>query len=367
MKDTQHIENNRNKADSPIDELCADEQRIGTFVRMACRRNKAAQPNLDEAWNTFRQTTLETGKPLRRTFSVWHLTAAAITGAAAMLVLIFLFSGQMLAPSHKEALKEVVAMQYDHNPQRVELEGENTTVDLTQEDSISYQSATGTATLAQTVPSSSKKQRLSTPRGMAFKVILPDGSEVQLNAESAIEFPTAFQSGERRVTLRGEAFFKVASNEEAPFIVTSDQLSVKVLGTEFNFKSYASEAAHVTLIKGKVEVMRPGTKASDATLNPGEEAWYDETGTIRVQEVDTYAVTQWVNGFFYFHDQPLVKVLCELGRWYNLGVVFHNTEALHYKVHFSALRDDPIDVAVESLNRLRHIRVRVEENNIVVY
>ena len=58
-----------------------------------------------------------------------------------------------------------------------------------------------------------------------------------------------------------------------------------------------------------------------------------------MEEADTYAVTQWVKGFFYFPDDPLVDVLRELGRWYNYGVVFRNMDAIHQHVHFSALRN----------------------------
>lgn len=345
----------------------AEAQRMGAFVRMDYRRRHAAQPDVEEAWKTFCRKMKEKEPPQRKTFSLWHLSVSALVGAAAMLALVFLFHDRLFKPSRPELPKEIVAMQYDRAPQRVKLEQESSTIDLTQKDSISYRQPVAPVAPHTPVRQPVKMQRLSTPRGMDFKVTLPDGSEVWLNAESTIEFPASFQSGERRVKLRGEAYFKVARNEKSPFLVVSDQIAVKVLGTEFNLKSYASETAHVALVKGKVEVMRPGSDASDVTLSPGEEAWYDEGGAIQVREVDTYAVTQWVNGFFYFHDQPLVKVLCDLGRWYNLGVVFHNMDALHYKVHFSALRNEGIEVAVENLNRLRRIRVRVEGNNLVVY
>ena len=58
---------------------------------------------------------------------------------------------------------------------------------------------------------------------MDYKVILADGTEVWLNAESRIEFPSNFQGNERRVSLQGEAYFKVARNEQSPFIVSTEQ------------------------------------------------------------------------------------------------------------------------------------------------
>ena len=268
---------------------------------------------------------------------------------------------------HKQNTQAQRCNQYDQSPQQIRLEEEDAAVNLTADDSISFRNVPAPAVVAQAPVCEVKTKRLSTPRGMDFKVILPDGSEVWLNAESAIEFPTAFHDGLRQVRLQGEAYFKVAHDERSPFIVTSEQMNVRVLGTSFNFRNYASEKAHVTLVEGKVEVMHPESTTPDATLEPGEEAWFDEEGTLRVEEADTYAVTQWVKGFFYFPDDPLVDVLRELGRWYNYGVVFRNMDAIHQHVHFSALRNESIEMAIESLNRLRHVYVQIEGDNIVVY
>lgn len=347
-----------------------EEEHLGELLRMNFRRKHAAHnPDVNKEWLLFKKNYAEPRKQ-KKTFTGWQLLMSGLTGAAAMLALVFLLQGGWFNGIGNATVSEttdIISMQHDNSPQRVKLDDAGSTTDLTQKDSISYQTTAHKMKPVLADATSARMQRLSTPRGMDFKVMLSDGSEVWLNAESSIEFPASFRQGERRVKLKGEAYFKVARNEHAPFVVESDQLAVKVLGTEFNFKSYASETASVALVDGKIEVMRPGASAPDATLKPGEAAWYDNRGTVCVKEVDMYAVTQWVKGFFYFHDEPLVKVLCDLGRWYNLGVVFHNTDALHYKVHFSALRNEDVALAVESLNSLRRIRVRLEDSNLVVY
>lgn len=88
------------------------------------------------------------------------------------------------------------------------------------------------------------------PRGETFKLILCDGTEVWLNANSKLVYPTAFIERERTVFLEGEAYFKVTKDTK-PFIVKTDYLQTKVLGTEFNVKSYTAEDSHVTLISGR--------------------------------------------------------------------------------------------------------------------
>ena len=349
-----------------IDELSEEEKQLRALVQMNHRRVHASRPDVDEAWSEFQRNHAGRQKPRRR-FSLWHMSAAALIGAAAMLAVVFLFPS-LFYKADRQAASSFVALQYDQTPQHVKWEQDDETMNLGAGDSLSFLAVKPSpAIAADTHVSEVKTQRLSTPRGMDFKVTLPDGSEVWLNAESTIEFPAAFRDGLRQVYLQGEAYFKVAHCEDAPFIVMSDRMNVRVLGTSFNFRSYDAEAPHVALVEGKVEVMRPGDTQPDAILQPGEEAWLGDDGALHVQEVDTYAITQWVNGFFYFHNEPLVEVLRALGRWYNYGVIFHNTDAMHQKIHFSALRNDHIGVAIESLNRLRHVYVQIEGDNLVVY
>ena len=274
-----------------------------------------------------------------------------------------------------QAVHDVVAMQYERMPQQVVLHDADGVVDLTGHDSLSYRLAASAGELSKQEAGTAGRnreqtgtlQKLSTPRGMDFKVILPDGSEVWLNAESTIELPSAFTEQERRVVLHGEAFFKVAHDERAPFYVETDRLKVRALGTEFNFRNYRDEEAHVSLVKGSVEVMQPGTDEAAARLQPGQDACWNEAGQVGdVHAVDTFAATQWVQGFFYFDDAPLKTILREVGRWYNLGVVFRNAAYLDYRVHFSASRNEDVEQLVDYLNRLRKFKVRKEGVNLVV-
>ena len=311
-----------------IDELNAEEKHLRALLQMSRQRSRASKPDVDQAWDDFLQKKHEAKPSQRGRFSFWHMAAAALVGAAAMWIAVYFFPSAFPFLDEMDRLSTFVALQYDQSPQQIRLEEEDAAVNLTADDSISFRNVPAPAVVAQAPVCEVKTKRLSTPRGMDFKV---------------------------------------AHDERSPFIVTSEQMNVRVLGTSFNFRNYASEKAHVTLVEGKVEVMHPESTTPDATLEPGEEAWFDEEGTLRVEEADAYAVTQWVKGFFYFPDDPLVDVLRELGRWYNYGVVFRNMDAIHQHVHFSALRNESIEMAIESLNRLRHVYVQIEGDNIVVY
>jgi len=119
-------------------------------------------------------------------------------------------------------------------------------------------------------------------------------------------------------------------------------------------------------VRGSVEVMEAGGSVSKCRLKPGQGAWFSGDGQLHVSEVDTYGVTQWTEGFFYFDDSTLHDILCELGRWYNLGVVFEQPQAANIKLHFSASRKDGINEAVSAINSMLDAEVSIEGNSIIV-
>lgn len=287
--------------DSLASELTDEEKESYVMLaKMARMRHKTPCPDVDETWKQFSRQQIQTSG---RTHAYkWQIALAALSGAAAMLVGILLYNHFALPSSSAEDL-HVIAMNYDETRQQILLQDDSELFDISLQDSLSFQpvaQSQGKHAVSSSMKNKKgegKMQKLSTPRGMDFKVILSDGSEVWLNAESSLEFPSAFTSKERRVNLKGEAYFKVARNEQNPFIVTTDKMQVRVLGTEFNFRSYVSELSHVSLVSGSVEVYTPDGKTPEVTLKPGQDASLDAAGQIQVREIDTYSVCQWVNGF----------------------------------------------------------------------
>lgn len=340
--------------------------RLDAYVIMALRRrNRPEEPDLDAEWQRFSRSKMRSD---RRKYigPVLRPLLCTVAGAAAMLAFILMFYGNPFTASRP--LAAVVSTRSEKSAAPA-AKGHVTPAIaniITPHTALPH-AATAPVVVAQRGANPGRMQHVSTHGGMDLRVLLADGTEIWLNAGSSIDFPSSFQGPHRQVRLSGEAYFKVAHNEHKPFIVSTDRMSVRVLGTEFNFKSYSAEPQHVTLLNGRVEVLSPETNASAATLSPGEEALCASDGSIHIQQADTYAATQWVKGYFYFHDTPLVDVLRDLGRWYDLGVVFHNRAAMDFKVHFSALRNAAVDDALESLNRLKRFCVRIENGNICVY
>ncbi len=167
---------------------------------------------------------------------------------------------------------------------------------------------------------------ISTPKGGQYKITLPDGSQVWLNAASSLRYPTHFDVHERRVMLTGEAYFEVSSitssgNKKTPFIVQTSEQEVTVLGTQFNISSYQDEKmVKTTLLEGAVNVLSLKRNESKK-LKPGQQSIIEE-GRIAVRTVDTDEAVAWKNGEFVFYNQDIETVMKKIARWYDIEVVY---------------------------------------------
>lgn len=161
---------------------------------------------------------------------------------------------------------------------------------------------------------------LSTPKGGKYKLVLPDGSMVWLNAASTIRFPTAFQGDTREVTLTGEAYFEIAKNEKKPFHVKVKDMDVQVLGTHFNIMAYEDEPAiNTTLLEGLVKVSQ-GNRSN--ILKPGQLSAIDKNGDMKTSNADIEEIMAWKNDLFVFKEYDFAKIMRQIERWYNVTVVY---------------------------------------------
>lgn len=211
----------------------------------------------------------------------------------------------------------------------------------------------------------SEPQKLTTPVGKDYTVLLSDGSQVNINADSRLEYPSKFEGKERRVKLQGEAYFSVAKDPAHPFYVETDQMELRVTGTKFNVNTYGGKATRVTLIEGSVW-LKNKKNGREATLKPGDEVTVLADGDIAHSTVDVDGYVYWQEGFFYFDNQPLSDIMQSLGCWYNVNIVFQNKEAMKYRLHFLCDRKGSIDHAIHLLNQMKHMQIVHEGNSIVV-
>jgi ferric-dicitrate binding protein FerR (iron transport regulator) len=169
---------------------------------------------------------------------------------------------------------------------------------------------------------------LSTPRGGQYQLRLPDGTQVWLDAASSISYPTFFGGKDRRVRITGQVYFEVARDKARPFQVTVNNMDVEVLGTHFNIKAYSDEASiNTTLLEGSVKVSAGNSNTT--VLRPGQQAQLSNQLKV-VENANPDQVMAWKNGLFNFEGADIKTVMRELGRWYDVEIVYKG-EAPHRK------------------------------------
>ncbi len=203
---------------------------------------------------------------------------------------------------------------------------------------------------------------LSTPRGKLFHLVLPDGTEVWLNAASSLRYPVSFNAAERVVELTGEAYFDVKQAATKPFRVkTGPQSEIRVLGTAFNVNAYTNEpAVTTTLLHGSVQVV---AAQQPTLLKPGQQAAVAGTD-VKVKTVDTSGVTAWKEGMFQFDNTGIRQVMNQLERWYDITVVYENGVP---DIRFGGKMERDLDLrSVLRILEISNVHYRLEERKLII-
>ena len=188
--------------------------------------------------------------------------------------------------------------------------------------------------------------QLIIPKGTFYHLVLSDGTKVWLNADSKIRYPISFGQDRREVSLRGEGYFEVAKDSTRPFIVSTDKMDVKVLGTTFDVNTYEDEGkSFVVLVEGLVEVS--AGKGESRIITPGymaEVDMHDVQAKIHVSKCDTEHYIAWKSGNFSFRNASLTEILKRVSRYYDVTVI---REQVFEEEYYTG--DVSSDVSLESL------------------
>lgn len=201
---------------------------------------------------------------------------------------------------------------------------------------------------------------LATPKGGQYRLLLPDGTAVWLNAASSIRYPVAFTGNERRVELSGEAYFEVKRNPEQPFRIQAASQLIEVLGTHFNVNAYADEP------EMKTSLLEGAVKIGSTVLKPGEQAHVARNGDVTVtKEASIADAVAWKEGFFVFRKDNLQTVMREIARWYDVTVIYQPN--VNNSQQFSGRIDRSLTLS-QVLSGLAQTkaRFRIENNRSVV-
>ena len=186
--------------------------------------------------------------------------------------------------------------------------------------------------------------KLTTPIGGEYSLVLSDGTKVFLNADSELKYPVEFSDGKRIVDLKGEAYFEVHKDSLRPFIVRINGAEVTVLGTSFNVNTYGDDGQiYTTLVNGSVRVSSMKNKQEEI-LKPGMQSVMNvQSGLLTVRKVDVEPYVAWREGRFVFRAMTLDLIMRQLQRWYDFEVFYQNSELKDYEFRGVIKRDMDLD------------------------
>ena len=209
--------------------------------------------------------------------------------------------------------------------------------------------------------------KLTTPIGGEYSLVLSDGTKVFLNADSELKYPVEFSDGKRIVDLKGEAYFEVHKDSLRPFVVRMNGAEVTVLGTSFNVNTYGDDGQiYTTLVNGSVRVSSVKNGQAEV-LKPGMQSVMDvQSGQLTVREVDLEPYVAWREGRFVFRTMTLDLIMRQLQRWYDFEVFYQNPELKDYEFRGVIKRDMDLDKVLSVIKVTTNVDFEVKGKVITI-
>lgn len=210
---------------------------------------------------------------------------------------------------------------------------------------------------------------LSVPKGGEFKITLEDSTEVWLNADSRLIYPSVFGVCERRVKVSGEAYFSVHHEEDRPFYVDTNDQTIRVYGTTFNVRNYPDDnLAYITLETGSIALSRPGVvQGGEVVMSPGHHATYDkDSERMSMTVVDPAVISSWRHGKFVFENQPLRCIMRDLSRWYDFDYEFADSDIEEIIFLGSIPRYSDFTITVSIIEKCSDLRISIRDGKVYI-
>lgn len=198
--------------------------------------------------------------------------------------------------------------------------------------------------------------------GQRITITLQDGTQVWLNSNSTLRYPTQFDKGTRRVELDGEAYFDVAHDKKHPFIVTTAHYDIEVLGTEFNVLAYQDSPFFKTsLIEGAVKIYDPDNKTLALHLSPSQEATLAENGGELVASTFTDTdFLRWKEGIYAFDDCTFAQIIEQLQHYYGTPITIDNNRLAQFRISGKFRLQDGLETALKNMQLVARFKYKID-------
>jgi len=354
--------------------LSVEEQKEWRDFFRSKNKTKLFQDFLDEAWENIPQelqeedadavseqaisiiTSLPQFKKKRRLFPIYWTSAAAAILVIGMTWIFWSRKEVLIEPGMNKASVTLP------NGDQIVLDEQNGGL-LVGADGLTY--VDGSKVLDENEDTATQTMILQTPRGGQYKIQLADGTKVFLNADSRLVYPSSFSgANERKVELLGEAYFEVAKDAEHPFLVISKGQSIRVLGTKFMLSCYPDEeTSKTTLLEGVVAVKH---QDKEIRLAPNEQSVLNG-GKLDKVDIDASEELAWINGEFIFNKESLASIMKKLARWYDVDVVFQDSDLKNEYYEGVLNRFDSMEKVLDKLEATNsQVKFEIRNNQVLI-
>jgi transmembrane sensor len=207
----------------------------------------------------------------------------------------------------------------------------------------------------------------TTKLGEHAKITLSDGTQIWLNAGSHLKYPIKFKGGTREVYLTGEAFFDVAKDKKHPFIIHTDKMDTKVLGTSFNVQAYPDHATQeVSVLTGRVNVKSTVTE-ENVYVTPGQKVVFKSQNN-KIQaftDIPMNSISLWRKNIIVFEDAPLPEVIATLNRNYNVAIQIENKNLNNLKIS-AYFKELPVNQVVALVCNIINANYKIESGTYII-
>ena len=221
-------------------------------------------------------------------------------------------------------------------------------------------------------------------KGMRKNIRLPDGTMVWLNADSKLSYNSDIAHKEVRIVhLIGEAFFDVAHHQSQPFIVNTNKISVRVLGTAFNIKAYPVDKKSVaTLLRGSIELSVNEQPQQKIILNPSEKfelsegengmlktnvtLMIDHVTPVRIGGNEYIEEVSWKSNTLVFHNESFEDLKPRLERWFNVKIDFHSAQSKSYRFT-GVFKNENIKEALTAMQLIKPFTFNLKAHDVIIY
>ena len=219
-----------------------------------------------------------------------------------------------------------------------------------------------------TVPENFKNIRIVNMTKTIQRIVLSDSSIVWLNPKSSLNYPEKFSLEERKVQMQGEAFFEISTDSMRPFLIYSDNVITRVLGTSFRIRAYESVPVEVSVLTGKVSVKLIEKSASELILLPNQKATYQKSTDLleKDTELKASAMSIWQKETMTFDNQTIKEVIEVLNRQFNVNISVEDEKLLSYVLK-ADFNDQSLPSILEMLQKSLGVEYELNDRQIKLY